>query len=102
MGIPVIYTQNDIVEIFTRFPLTYKPLSENMFWFGFDNTYQVGSIALSQNEIRCRFHYTDGSKIHTKTFIYDYRKFAKEMKKARKAWHNKKLKELDDTLDILD
>lgn len=100
--IPKIYTPDDIVAILENGLVDYRRLSGNMYWFGIGQDYQIGSIALSQNELRCRFHYNDGDKTYTNTFIYDQDAFMREIDKAKQAYRHKKQVELQLELDVLE
>ena len=101
MSIPYINTIDDIKAILDTYSVAYKQLSSEMYWFGLDDDYQIGSISISFNEIRCRFHYTDGTRFYTNTFTYNSKEFIAELEHARKAWVDKQNKETEKILENL-
>jgi hypothetical protein len=101
MSIPYINTIDDIKEILNQYCIVYKQLSDEMYWIGLSDKYQIGSIAISLNEIRCRFHYTDGSRIYANAFNYNKEEFTKELQNAQRAWQRKCNKDIEKILDIL-
>lgn len=101
MSIPYINTLDDIKNILDQYCIEYKPLSEEMYWIGLSDKYQIGSISISLNEIRCRFHYTDGTRIFANAFTYNKEEFMKELQNAQRAWQRKCNKDIEKILDIL-
>ena len=101
MNMPYINTLADIKDILDQHSILYKQLSDEMYWIGLSEKYPIGSVSISLNEIRCRFHYTDGASIHINTFTYDKDEFTKEITNARKAWVRKCNKDTEKILDIL-
>ena len=102
MEIPVIHTIDEIIDILDTCLVLTRRISDNMYWFGIDPGYQIGSIAISQNELRCRFHYSDGNRIYTNTFIYDQKLFMDEIDRAKRAYRRKKKKEMSDILETFE
>ena len=101
MSIPYINTIDDIKNILDQYCIEYKQLSDEMDWIGLSDKYQIGSISISLNEIRCRFHYTDGTRIYANAFTYDKDEFKKELQNAQRAWQRKCNKDIEKILDIL-
>lgn len=101
MNIPYINTIDDIKQILSGYSIVYKQLSDEMYLIGLSDDFIIGSVSISLNEIRCRFHYTYGTSIHTNTFTYDKGEFTKEITNARKAWVRKCNKDTEKILDIL-
>lgn len=101
MSIPYINTIDDIKNILDQYCIEYKQLSDEMFWIGLSNKFQIGSISISLNEIRCRFHYTDGTRIYANAFTYNKEDFLKELQNAQRAWQRKCNKDIEKILDIL-
>jgi hypothetical protein len=101
MSIPYINTLDDIKNILDQYCIEYKQLSEEMYWIGLSDKYQIGSISISLNEIRCRFHYTDGTRIFANAFTYNKEEFMKELQNAQRAWQRKCNKDIEKILDIL-
>jgi hypothetical protein len=101
MSIPYINTIDDIKNILDQYCIEYKQLSEEMYWIGLSDKYQIGSISISLNEIRCRFHYTDGTRIFANAFTYNKEEFMKELQNAQRAWQRKCNKDIEKILDIL-
>ena len=101
MSIPYINTVDDIKNILDQYCIVYKQLSDEMFWIGLSDKYQVGSISITFNEIRCRFHYTDGTRTYANTFTYNKNEFTQELQNAKDAWVRKCNKETEKILDIL-
>lgn len=101
MSIPYINTLDDIKNILDQYCIEYKQLSEEMYWIGLSDKYQIGSISISLNEIRCRFHYTDGTRIFANAFTYNKKEFMKELQNAQRAWQRKCNKDIEKILDIL-
>jgi hypothetical protein len=101
MSIPYINTIDDIKNILDQYCIEYKQLSDEMYWIGLSDKYQIGSISISLNEIRCRFHYTDGTRIYANAFTYNKEEFMKELRNAQSAWQRKCNKDIEKILDIL-
>ena len=101
MSIPYINTIDDIKNILDQYCIEYKQLSDEMYWIGLSDKYQIGSISISLNEIRCRFHYTDGTRIYANAFTYNKEEFMKELQNAQSAWRRKCNKDIEKILDIL-
>jgi len=101
MSIPYINTIDDIKNILDQYCIEYKQLSDEMFWIGLSDKFQIGSISISLNEIRCRFHYTDGTRIYANAFTYNKEEFMKELRNAQSAWQRKCNKDIEKILDIL-
>ena len=101
MSIPYINTIDDIKNILDQYCIEYKQLSDEMYWIGLSDKYQIGSISISLNEIRCRFHYTDGTRIYANAFTYNKEEFMKELQNAQCAWQRKCNKDIEKILDIL-
>ena len=101
MSIPYINTLDDIKNILDQYCIEYKQLSEEMYWIGLSDKYQIGSISISLNEIRCRFHYTDGTRIFANAFTYNKEEFMKELQNAQRAWQRKCNKDIEKILVIL-
>lgn len=101
MSIPYINTIDDIKNILDQYSIEYKQLSDEMYWIGLSDKYQIGSISISLNEIRCRFHYTDGTRIYANAFTYNKEEFMKELQNAQRAWQRKCNKDIEKILDIL-
>ena len=101
MSIPYINTLDDIKNILDQYCIEYKQLSEEMYWIGLSDKYQIGSISISLNEIRCRFHYTDGTRIFANAFTYNKEEFMKELQNAQRAWQRKCNKDIEKILDVL-
>ena len=101
MNIPYINTIDDIKNILDQYCIEYKQLSDEMYWIGLSDKYQIGSISISLNEIRCRFHYTDGTRIYVNAFTYNKEEFMKELRNAQSAWQRKCNKDIEKILDIL-
>jgi hypothetical protein len=101
MNIPYINTIDDIKNILDQYCIEYKQLSDEMYWIGLSDKYQIGSISISLNEIRCRFHYTDGTRIYANAFTYNKDEFMKELRNAQSAWQRKCNKDIEKILDIL-
>lgn len=99
MELPIIHTIEEVIEILESCLILTRRISDYMYWFGLDPNYQVGSIAISQNELRCRFHYGDGNRIYTNTFIYNPELFMDEIDRAKRAYRRKKKKEMSDILN---
>ena len=95
MSIPYINTLDDIKNILDQYCIEYKQLSEEMYWIGLSDKYQIGSISISLNEIRCRFHYTDGTRIFANAFTYNKEEFMKELQNAQRAWQRKCNKDIE-------
>ena len=101
MSSPYINTIDDIKNILDQYCIEYKQLSDEMYWIGLSDKYQIGSISISLNEIRCRFHYTDGTRIYANAFTYNKEEFMKELQNAQSAWQRKCNKDIEKILDIL-
>ena len=101
MSIPYINTIDDIKNILDQYCIEYKQLSDEMYWIGLSDKFQIGSISISLNEIRCRFHYTDGTRIYANAFTYNKEEVMKELQNAQSAWQRKCNKDIEKILDIL-
>lgn len=101
MNIPYINTIDDIKQILSGYSIVYKQLSDEMYLIGLSDEFIIGSVSISLNEIRCRFHYTYGRQKYTNTFTYDRQLFIEELEKAKHAWLINKNIEIEKILDVL-
>lgn len=93
---------DDTINYFMSHGIYYQKISDNMIFFGFNDTYLCGTVSFYNNKPLCRFHYFNGSEKYFKDFYFNEPEFDTEYNKASSGYIYLRNKAVDNILNVLD